>query len=430
LEDKMPSAAIEPDSFLGHICTQQPLLSSSGKELTRQIPFQRWELSSGRRIPTLAKIAAIDNGNDALKGAMLHAHQPSIRTTRIITAYAPATTLRAGEGVTTWQVNDSEPFWIGDDALISRHVESLPVGLTEERLADGRYQRYLFATLAELLREAGYERLPLDDQGEHDLYISFGVPNEEMTRKGPTEVVRRVLQSIFNKPVRIRRTDEQGRVTSWLIRLVEISPYPQSFASFVTWYYTLDGTPIETDIVKHTTLDIGGGQLHSCEVEIQRHAVSRPKLRMSASLLGEGTIMMARAVSETIRARYAGIHLSDAQAQQVLTQGEVIVGGRRARVDDIVMEVITSRSYNMFTRMLPLLQEGQSYIMITGGGSVLLEQSLRQLVSTKRSLSSYLFVPPGIAPVLNAIGGYVLAQTASQKMLERSDASAIQEREA
>ena len=29
-----------------------------------------------------------------------------------------------------------------------------------------------------------------------------------------------------------------------MIRLVEISPFPQSFASFVAWYYTLDGFPI------------------------------------------------------------------------------------------------------------------------------------------------------------------------------------------
>ena len=425
----MSIAVIEPNSLLAHICTRRPLLNSSGEELTRQIPFQHWESSLGRKVPTLSKIAAIDNGNDAIKGAMLHAHQPFMRTIRIATAYAPARTLRAGEGVTTWEVNDSEPYWLGDDALMSRHVESLPIGITEERLVDERYQRSLFACLVELLREAGYERPPANDQGKHDLYISFGVPNEEMTRQGPIEAVRRVLQSIYNRSVRIRRTDEQGRVTNWLIRLVEISPYTQSFASFLAWYYTLDGAPIETDIVRHITLDIGGGQLHSCEVEIHHQAASRPKLRMSASLLGEGTIAMARAASEAIRARYAGIHLSDAQAQQVLTQGAVVVGGRRTRVDDIVMEVIASRSYNMFTRMLPLLQEGQSFIMFVGGGSVLLHQSLRQLVSTKRSPSSYLFVPPEIAPVLNAIGGYVLAQTAAQKVLERGDVSALRARE-
>ena len=417
----MSMTVIDPGSFLAHICSHQPIVNSSGKELIRQLPFSRWEPSLMRKVPTLAKIAALDNGNDALKGTMLHARQPYLCTTRIITAYAPATTLRAGEGVTTWQVNDSELFWIGDDALMTRHVESLPVGFTQERLADGRYQRFLFASLVELLREAGYERASTEHQGEHDLYISFGVPNEEVTRRGPSEAVRMALQAIFNVPIRVRRSDEHGQVTTWQIRFVEISPYPQSFASFVTWYYTLDGSPIDTDIVKHITLDIGGGQLHSCEVEISHHALGRPKLRMSASLLGEGTIAMARAASETIRARYPGIRLSDVEAQQVLIHGTVIVGGRRTRVDDIVLEVIAARSRNMFTQILPLLQEGQSYLMFTGGGSVLLKESLNQLVSAKRSSSSYLFIPPDIASVLNAIGGYVLAQTAASKGVERNN---------
>src|SRR5207245_4444090 len=70
---------------------------------------------------------------------------------------------------------------------------------------------------------------------------------------------------------------DQGQVTTWILRLVEISPYPQSFASFAAWYYTLDGTPIETDIVKHVTLDIGGGQFHSCEVDILHQVAGRDR---------------------------------------------------------------------------------------------------------------------------------------------------------
>jgi hypothetical protein len=417
----MTTLTIDSRPFLAHFCTRQPLLSGGGKDLLRQIPFQRWEGLSGRRISTMAKVAAIDNGNDAVKGAMLDAHQPLMRTVRIITAYAPAVTLRAGEGVTTWQVNDSESFRIGEDAVFTRHSESLPVGFTEERLSDGRSLRLLFASIVELLREAGYETASIEFQGEHDLYISLGIPNEEVTRQGPTDTVRRALSSLFNTLVRVRRTDESGRVTTWALRLVDITPYPQSFASFVTWYYALDGSPIQTDIVKHVTLDLGGGQLHSCEVELHHQGTGRPKLRMSASLLGDGTIAMARAARETIRARYPGVHLSDAEAQQVLVQGMVTVGGRRTRVDEIVAEVITARSHNVFTQLLPLLQEGQSFVMFTGGGSVLLAESLHRLVSSKRSPASFLFVPTEVAPVLNALGGYILAQTAAQRLLERSE---------
>jgi hypothetical protein len=371
----------------------------------------------------MAKIAALDNGNDAVKGAMPDARQPFLRTVHIVTAYAPAAMLRAGEGVTTWQVDDSEPFWIGEDAVFTRHAESLPVGFTEERLSDGRALRFLFASLVELLREAGYATAAAEFQGEHDLYVSFGAPNEEVSRQGPTDTLRRALSALFNTPVRVRRTDESGRVTTWRLRLVDITPYPQSFASFVTWYYTPDSSPIQTDIVRHVTLDIGGGQLHSCEVELQHRATGRPKLRMSASLLGDGTIAMARAAREAIRARYPGVHLSDAQAQQVLVQGAVTVGGRRTRVDDLVAEVIMARSHNVFTQLLPLLQEGQSFVMFTGGGSVLLAESLYRLVSAKRSPASFLFVPTELAPVLNALGGCILAQTAAQKRLESSEST-------
>ena len=151
---------------------------------------------------------------------------------------------------------------------------------------------------------------------EYDLYISFGIPNEEMTRKGVKESVGRTLEPIFNTPFTISRIDEQEEKTTWQLRLVEINPYPQSFASFIAWYSTLDGVPLETDTIKHVTLDIGGGQLHSCEVTLHHPPEGRPKLSMSATQLDEGTIPIARAVSEQLRTHYPGIRLSDAEAQQ------------------------------------------------------------------------------------------------------------------
>src|SRR6185312_8221509 len=129
---------IHPSSFLAHLCNQEPLENTTGKELLRQIPFLRLDGQTGKHVSTNATIVSVDNGNDAFKGAMLHAHMPSLRTKRIITAYAPAGILRAGEGITTWQVNDSEPFWIGQDALLTTKAESLPIGMTEERLPDER----------------------------------------------------------------------------------------------------------------------------------------------------------------------------------------------------------------------------------------------------------------------------------------------------
>src|SRR5258708_16444388 len=300
-------STIHPDSFLSRICRQEPLVTTTGRELLRQIPFLRWDSSLSRKIPTTATLLAVDNGNDAFKGALLHAHVPFLCTKRIVTAYAPAKQLGTGDGITTWKVNDSEPFWIGEDALQATRAESLPIGMTHDRLPDERYRRYLFACLVELLLEAGYE----EKQDAYDLYLSFGIPNEEVNRNGMNDPVRHALIPLFNSPYTVRRTDEQVKVTTWTLRLVELNPYPQTFGSFVPWYYSVDGTPVETSIVKHLTLDIGGGQFHQCEGTIQHQSQGKPKLRMAASLIDDGTIALARVVRERIRAQHPGIRLSD-----------------------------------------------------------------------------------------------------------------------
>jgi hypothetical protein len=414
----LADTTIHPSSFLAHLCRHDPLTTTTGKELLRQIPFLRWDAHTGQHVSTTATLVSVDNGNDAFKGAMLHAHTPFLRTMRIITAYAPAEVLRAGEGMTTWQVDGSEPFWIGEDALLTTKAESLPIGMTEERIPDERYQHFLFACLVELLREAGYESQAREWQGEYDLYLSFGLPNEEMTRNGVKDTVHRALQHIFNVSHVVRRTNEQGQMTTWKVRLVELSPYPQTFGSFLTWYYTLDGAATETDIVKHVTMDIGGGQLHTCTVTIEHQTEGRPRLRMQAALLDEGTIAIARAVREQLRSQHSGLRLSDAEAQQVLLSGYVTLGGRRTNVHDLVADVLRSRSQKVLTHMRHLLQEDQTFLMFTGGGSILLEESLHALVSAKRSGQSFLFVPKDLASVLNAIGGYVLAQATAQKRMQ------------
>ena len=414
----LTDATIHPSSFLAHLSRQDPLVPSNGKELLRQIPFLRWERQAGHNITTTAMIASVDNGNDAFKGAMLHAQRPSFKTKRIVTAYAPARILRAGEGITTWQVNGSEPFWLGEDALLSTNAESLPIGTTEERLPDERYQHFLFACLVELLREAGYETPAREWQGDYDLYLSFGLPNEEITRGGVNDAVKRVLQHLFNQTYGVCRTNEQGQMTTWNLRLVELNPYPQTFGSFLTWYYTIDGAAIETDIVKHVTMDIGGGQFHTCTVNIEQQHGGKPKLRMEAALLDEGTIALARAVREELRAQHAGVRLSDAEAQHVLVSGYATIGGRRTNVHEMVSPIIRARSQKLLTHMRHLLQEDQTFLMFTGGGSILLEQSLYELVSAKRSQQSFLFVPKALSSVLNAMGGYILAQATAQKRLQ------------
>lgn len=415
------------NSYLWKLTQGLPLITSQERELPRSIPFRKWDGEHRRWESTQALICAVDNGNDAFKGALLQKQAPTMATKRIITAYTPAQKVRGGEGVITWQVNDSEEFWIGEDAVESKKVENLPIGTTRERLHDERYQSYLAACLIELLIKAGYGsrgndgRLLGSWQGEYNLYTSFGVPNEEITLVGPTKETSDVLHLIFQVPFSVIRTDERGQKTEWLVRLVEINPYPQSFASFATWYYTVDGTPIDTRIVKHVTIDIGGGQTHSCEVDLVHRADAPVKLRMAAKLLGEGTISIARPMRDAIRARYKGVRLSDPAAQYALMTRQVAVSGALTDIDALVADAIAARSKQLLSPILEYIQEGQNFLMFTGGGRVLLEQQLREMVAPTRTEGQYLFVDPTLAPALNAIGGYVLAQAAAKKVLAAAE---------
>lgn len=408
-------SGIPAESFLAQMSERRPLLTAAGEGLPRQVMVSAWDEQRGERVHLPAMLVSIDNGNDAFKGAMLHAKEARICTKRIITAYVPARTIRAGEGVITWQVNGSEAFQIGTDALFASHPESLPIGGTVERLTDPRQRHFLCACLVELLLAAGVVIPNESYQGEHTLYASFGIPNEELDLQGIGIDTRQAIRSLLHVPWTVHRTDEQGHVTIWVLRLLEVVPYPQSFASFAAWYYTPGGTPVVTDIERHVTLDIGGGQLHECAVTLLHQPTGRPKLRMSASLLGDGTIAIARAARDTLRTRFPGIHLSDTEAQQMLTSGTVTIEGRRTAIREIIAEVIANRARNLFTQMLPLLQEGQTFLMFTGGGSILLAEHLTELVRAKRAPQSFLFVPREYASVLNAIGGYILAQATAQR---------------
>ncbi len=422
---------LHPDSILSKVISGQPLRNSAGRELLRHVNCKRWNADRNLWEPANAKIMSVDDGNDAFKLAMPMKDTAYLTYLRVPTAYVPEKHIRSGAGRLTWSVNGSEKFWYGHDALKTKKAESLPVGFSHERMPDARFQRFLAACMVEALVSAGYGdrnesgQLIEGSQGTHDLYVALGLPPEEVDRSGASSLTRSALRHIFNVPFTVQRRDEDDRLTTWTVRIVELSPYGQTFASFAAWYYGLDGSPIPTNIERHVTLDIGGGQFHACEVELDHiPGQSRPKLRMSASQIGEGTILIAREVSEAIRKRYTNIRLSDAEAQEVLVSGVVSVGGRPRKVDDIVRDVISSRSDNLTSIMLRFLQDGQSFLQFTGGGSILLGTALFQVVSQHRLAEDYFFVPKEVASVLNAIGGLVLSQASAQR-IARATAEAL-----
>jgi hypothetical protein len=73
----------------------------------------------------------------------------------------------------------------------------------------------------------------------------------------------------------------------------------------------------------------------------------------------------------------------------------------------------------VLTHLRHHLQDERSFLMFTGGGSVLLAPSLQALVRASRRPQSVFFVPQKLASVLNAIGGSLLAQATAQKMKAR-----------
>jgi hypothetical protein len=408
---------LHPASLLAHLSRNEPLTNRHGGGVLRHIPCQERKATREQQAAHMALLAVLDNGNDALKGTMPHRVQPTLATIRIITAYAPARILRAGAGIPTWQVNDSEPFWIGEDALRMGKGESLPIGTTRDRLPDPRFQRFLIADLVELLRLAGYAASSETDAGEYRLYLGFGLPNEEVSRNGVEQPVREILRQLIAQPFTVQRTDEEGRIATWQIRITELHPYAQTFGSFLCWYATPEGLPLATDIVRHVTLDLGGGQVHRCEVSLEVGAAGGQRLRMEAALVDEGTITIARALGARLRERYPGVRLSDVQAQQALVQENVILDGRRTPINDLIGEVKTSRSQKLLTHLRHLLADEERFLMFTGGGVILLASSLQALVSARRSPQSFLLVPAAYASTLNALGGYLLVQTAARRRL-------------
>ncbi len=79
---------------------------------------------------------------------------------------------------------------------------------------------------------------------------------------------------------------------------------------------------------------------------------------------GDGTIAIARAVRETLRTRYQGIHSSDAEAQHMLVSGTIPIERRRNDIRNILSKVVAARSRNLFAQLLSLLQDARPFLCL------------------------------------------------------------------
>jgi hypothetical protein len=333
-----------------------------------------------------------DNGNDAAKLALLTDHGRMVAL-RVPTAYRSAQTIRGGAGLTTYQHDDGAPFWIGAAAL-EHDGDALPIGPTPQRLNDLRQRAFIAAALGEGLLAAGYP------PGSYDLALGFAIPNAEIVREtqgdklGVAEPTRQALKALRGVAQTIRRTDSRGRVGEWVLTLHQLIPQAQSIGTFLAWSRTPTGSTV-TDIEALTVIDIGGGDLQRTDISVNPY-------RMASQHLGAGTIGIARALA----AAFPQLSLNDVRAQQALVSRAVRIAGRQQDITAQVDATIATHGQDLIGRLLPALQQTSRYVLITGGGAVLLRDllSARAAAIGKAQPHDYALIAPEQAATLNAVG--------------------------
>jgi hypothetical protein len=215
----------ESRTILAILADNTPFRTTNGP-LTSQVTIQ------GQ--PCLA--IGYDNGNDAAKVALL-TDQGRLTTLRVPTAYRTAQIIRGGTGVTTYQYDDSPPFWIGAPAL-DHEGDALPIGPTPQRLADPRQRAFIAAALVEALVQADHP------PGSYDLALGIAVPNIEIVREAQgdkldvAEPTRAALKTLRGVPQTVRRTDQRGRESVWTLTVRHLIPQAQSIGTFLAWSRT------------------------------------------------------------------------------------------------------------------------------------------------------------------------------------------------
>ena len=337
----------------------------------------------------------LDNGNDAAKLAVL-GEAGQLVSLRIPTAYSVARTFQGGSGEVTFHIDGLPDFWIGE-AAIRNEGRALPIGPTAQRLPDPRQHSFLGACMVEALIAAGYE------PGIYMLAVGFAIPNSEIVveskavgdKLGVCEETKAALKKyIRGQAWPIERTDERGKVTHWTLTVRHIVPQAQSIGTFIAWGKAPNGATV-TDYDALTILDIGGGDLQRTDVYLKPY-------RMTSERIGDGTIDLARA----LKAKLPKAKLNDVTAQHCLVTRQTMEMGRNRKIHKEVDEVLHTNGQDLVGQVLPVLQDSRRYVIITGGGAVLLRDLLLERLATigKTQGEEFLLVNHGMASVVNAVG--------------------------
>jgi hypothetical protein len=349
---------------------------------------------------------AIDNGNDALKGAVLR-RDPALldgegvrsllTTIRVPTAFALAQAIQGRQEVT--YRCEGVSFWTGYVAL-SHQGDALRLGPTIQRLDDERQRWFIGAGIVELLRSAGFA------PGEHQVALTLAVPNTEIVierdERGveqltlDTRTRESLARHLKGKVWTICRTDDDQQPETWTIKVATVLPQAQTAGTVVALTRAPNGKLV-SDIAGLRAIDIGGGDLHVSEI------VFSPA-QMINRRSGDGTIRIARAL-RTDRA-FAGVIRNDVEAQQALVRQTVMRASRTVSIATEVQQVVASKGNAIVADVLGELRESSLYVVITGGGVLLLRQLLTDVLAheAKEPGRDYLLIDGPLASQLNAIG--------------------------
>ena len=340
-------------------------------------------------------VVAVDHGNDALKGAVLGT-DGTLHTIRVPACYAPAQEIRAGEGEITYRVGEGLAFWMGESAIQHRG-DGLPVGPTPQRVVDPRLQEILAATITELLCIAQYPA------GTYQIALGFGIPNWEIIRVHERESAMGVApgtRTALERHVKhaswsIERTDPHGAVTRWRLTIGMVIPQAQSTGALVMYTRTPEGT-LATDLDALTIIDIGGGDVQGTELSFHPH-------QMITTRLGDGTIRIANALRQHFGGD--GTALPPIAAQQALITRRLLVSGKRRDITAEVNLLLRSHGQAIVADMLPTMRQNRTFVLLSGGGVVLLHDLLAERLQSERLRGrDYEMIPPAYASVCNAIG--------------------------
>jgi hypothetical protein len=347
---------------------------------------------------TEALAIGLDNGNDALKGATL-TQDGGLVTIRIPTAFRDAEAVQAGKQEVAYRVGDSAPFWIGETAL-AHDGDDLPIGPTRQRLVDQRMRSFIAAGVVELLHAAGY------GPGNYTLVVGFAIPNTEIVpqrdaggteRLGVHPDTRIALEEHLKGATWIvERINVDGEASTWSIRILTVMPQAQTAGTVLACTKAPTGRTV-TDLEGMTVIDIGGGDLQETEVTIEPY-------QLIARRPGDGTIRVARALME----KFPRVTWNSVLAQQALISRKLMTSGRTRDISAAVDEVIAGPGQALITAILPKLRQSRRFVVITGGGVMLLHEQLtaRLAMEDKIAGEDYLLINHNLSSLLNAVGAF------------------------